>query len=472
MLALALSLLQVAPAAPHPTPDVPADAPPAAYDAWGGAPPFSARPSGRRAGTFGPHAPRDTVDLAALRAAAVSRDPRAVQPGLYERAARLRIEAIDAERLPQFALTGQATAQSDVPSVPVTLPDGTAPSAPKEQARVQAEADWSVYDGGRRGLRADLERARLGEQTAGVAVALYPLREATTEAFFGAVLARAQAETLALAAEDLGARLALLRRQADEGAALDASADAVEAELIRVRQQVGEAEARRRAALDVLSDLADVPLDTADVLVLPDLDAPLDLLSAGDVPMERPEFERFRATQARAGAEARLAEAATRPTVSVFGQAGIGRPGPFDFLSDDVREYAQVGVRVRWVPFDWGRSRREAEAARLQAEVARTEAAAFARRITRDVADDVADIERLQGALALDDRAVALREEALRVAARQLDEGVLLPDVYTDRVTDLAEARLTRERHRVEIARARARLLTTLGLFPDGPPDR
>ena len=349
-------------------------------------------------------APPDTVDLASLRAAAEARDPRAVQLELLERAAALRIEALGTERLPQITLSGQATVQSDVPQIPISLPDGSTPSPPRDQARAQVDADWALYDGGRVGLRQDLERARLAEQTAGVAAALYPLREATTEAYFGALLARSQAETLRLAAEDLEARLALLRRRAAGGAALAADADAVEAELIRVRQRAAEAESQRHTALVVLSDLTGLPLSDASVLAVPDLDALVaagaerggvladddlaDALSLG----RRPEFGRFEATQHRAEAEARLASAATRPTVSLFGQAGVGRPSPFDFLSDEVREYAQIGVRVRWVPVDWGRSRHEAEAARIQAAVARTEADALARRLRRDVTGDLEEI--------------------------------------------------------------------------------
>ncbi len=421
----------------------------------------------------------DTVDLAALRAAAVSRDPRAIQPELLARASRLRLEALRTERLPQLALTGQATYQSDVPSVPISLPNGTTPSAPRDQARAQIEADWAVYDGGRLARQADLERARLAEQTAGVAVTLYALREATMESFFGAVLYQAQAETLALTAEDLEARLALVRKQVEEGAALAADADAIEAELIRVRQQVEEAEADRRAALAVLSDLSGLPLGPDDVLALPDLDAEVALavartvtVSAGTLEMEGPpEFERFARTQQRAEVEARLAEAATRPTVSVFGQVGVGRPSPFDFLSDEVKEYGLVGLRFRWAPLDWGQARREAAAARLQADVARSDADAFALQLLRQTETARADLDRLRRALPQDERAVSLREEVVRVARRRLDEGVLLAPDYVDRLTDLAEARLVAVRHRIERAQAQARLLSTLGRYPDLPMD-
>lgn len=412
----------------------------------------------------------DTLDLATVRAAAEAQDPRAVQADLLERATALRIEALRTSRLPQLALSGQATIQNDAPAV--RTPDGSILGPPLEQIRVQAEADWAVYDGGRTARRLDVERARLDEQTAGVAVTLYALREAATEAFFGALLLQSRVETLGLAVQDLDARLTTLRARAREGAALNADADALEADLIGLRQQADEAEADRRAALAVLSGLTGQDVSGA-FLTIPRITVPAPFMpTEADLADQmgtdgRPEFRRFAATEARAESEARLAEASTQPTVNLFGQAGLGRPSPLDFLSDTVQEFALVGVRLRWAPVDWGRSRREAEAARLQADVARTEADALAKALLRETENEMAHIERLRTALPQDDRAISLREEALRVARTQLDEGVLLPDAYTDRLTDLAEARLVRDRHRVERARAQARLLSTLGLFPE-----
>ncbi|MEP0548875.1 MAG: TolC family protein [Rhodothermales bacterium] len=414
----------------------------------------------------------DTLQLGALRAAAAQQDPRAVQPDLLARATQLRLAALRAQRLPQLALSGQATVQNAVPEIPIDLPEQAVPSPPREQARVQVEADWTLYDGGRVAQQAAAERARYAEDVAGVAVTLYRLREAAAEAFFGALLFDAQAGVLALAAEDLDVRLRVVQRQAEEGAALAADAAALEAERLRIGLTIAEAEAGRRAALDVLADLTGQPLAVA-ALAVPDLDAEaaraLAALAEEEVAAGRPERVRFDRAAARAEAEARAMEASTRPTLGLFGQAGVGRPSPFDLFADDVAEFGIVGARVRWPVFDGGRARRTAEALRVQAEIAETEAAAFDRQILRDVADERAALARLDVALAADRRIVVLREEVLRAARRQLDEGVLLPDRYTDRLTDLAEARLTLARHRIERAQAQARLLSALGRFPEPP---
>ena len=422
----------------------------------------------------------DTLQLGRLRAAAAQQDPRSVQPDLIARASELRIAALRAERLPQLRFSAQGSVQNEVPEIPIRLPDGDIPRPPREQFRAQLEAEWMLYDGSRTSSRAAAEHARRAEEVAGVSVTLFALREATTEAFFGAILSDARARTLVLALDDIDARLQIVRRRVDEGTALPADAAALEAERIRVQQEVDEAGAARRAALDVLTDLTGVSVSPSSILALPDLDPDvrrtLQILEADMIAPEsedvhselrRPELNRFRLAAERAEAEARVREAQSRPSLSLFGQAGLGRPSPFNFLSDDLSEYGLAGVRLRWSIVDWGSVRREAAAIRVQGRLAETEAAAFVRRLLRDVEDDTATISRLEGAIVQDERIVVLREEALRAARSQLEEGVLLLDTYTDRLTDLADARLALERHRIERVRTQARLLSDLGRYPE-----
>lgn len=90
-------------------------------------------------------------------------------------------------------------------------------------------------------------------------------------------------------------------------------------------------------------------------------------------------------------------------------------------------------------------------------QVAQMEAGAFAQVLSRQSPQVIADVERL-------------REEVFRVAARQYGGGVLLAADYVDTLTDLVEARLTAEQHRIERARAQATLLSLVGLFLEVAP--
>ena len=75
--------------------------------------------------------------------------------------------------------------------------------------------------------------------------------------------------------------------------------------------------------------------------------------------------------------------------------------------------------------------------------------------VARNVLSDLEDIGRLKAALADDERIVSLRTEVERQARAQFDEGAITTPDYVEARTDIVEARLTLERHRVELAQAR-----------------
>jgi outer membrane protein TolC len=125
-----------------------------------------------------------------------------------------------------------------------------------------------------------------------------------------------------------------------------------------------------------------------------------------------------------------------------------------------------VGLKVEWRPWTWRSAQRTAAAYRLQQDIVTTEEQALGRKLARAVVTDLEDIGRLKAALVDDERIVALRAEAERQARAQYDEGAITTPDYVETRTDVLEARLTLERHRVELAQARSSYLNTLGITP------
>jgi outer membrane protein TolC len=153
------------------------------------------------------------------------------------------------------------------------------------------------------------------------------------------------------------------------------------------------------------------------------------------------------------------------PRLSAFGQAGVGLPGLDQFrTSSDV--FWQAGLKLEWHPWTWHSAGRNAEALRLQQRVVERDEQALARSLAREVATDLEEIKRLAAALSEDERIVRLRTEVERQARAQHDEGTITTADYVETRTNVLEARLNLQRHRVELARARAIYLTTLGFVP------
>jgi outer membrane protein TolC len=133
-------------------------------------------------------------------------------------------------------------------------------------------------------------------------------------------------------------------------------------------------------------------------------------------------------------------------------------------LSSSFDPYWLAGVQVQWSPWNWGTTSRDREVLEIQREIVVTNEAAFTQSLQRGIQQSVASIARLDSILALDDRIVALRERIDTEARAKLNEGVITAAEYVDRNSDLLSARLARVQHRVQLAAARANLLTTLGV--------
>ena len=405
----------------------------------------------------------DSLTLGALQADAVARDPRGRQLELLAGQSALRQRNIATGHLPTLGITAQGQYQSEVVTLPFTLPGGAGvPAPPHTMYDTHVDARESLFDpalGGRR----DVERAQLAQSQAQVRSSLYALRQGVNDAFFTALQLQAQAAELGTGITDLEAQLTVAAARVRQGAALPGDSAILAAELLRRRQSLAELAANRDAALRVLADLTGRTIDSAQALALPDLaPAASRAREALGASSERPEYAQFARTRELLDRQRAAASARDLPRLSAFGRAGYGRPG-LNPLAQDFSSYWLAGVLVEWTPWNWGTTGRDREVLALQEQVVSTEEAAFRESVERGVVRDLASIDRLERALGEDDTIITLREQVLRETQLRFGEGVVTSAEYVDRQTDLLAARLARASHRVELAQARARFLTTLG---------
>lgn len=407
---------------------------------------------------------RDTLTLGVLQSEAVRRDPRANQIDLLSDQSALRLRSIDAERLPAITVLGQGQYQSDVATIPVELPGGMSPpSPPNDTYDAHLAARQRVYDPALVARRR-VEDAVLAESQARVRSTLHGVRTSVNEAYFTALLLQSQADELTAVTTRLEAQLRVAVQRVEEGAALPSEAAMLEAELLRRRQSLDEVTAGGAAARLVLADLTGRSSALNDVLSLPDLGADVARTRARLEELRaRPEFEQFARSRDVLAVQADAVAARTRPRISAYGRAGYGRPG-LDPLASEFDTYWLAGVQVEWTPWTWGTAAREREVLAIQQQIIATEEAAFARSIQRAVMTELAAIDRLERTVEGDSEIIELREEILRETRVRYAEGVITSAEYVDRETAVLDARLARVTHRVELARARARFLTLVGI--------
>jgi outer membrane protein TolC len=415
-----------------------------------------------------PAAAQDTLRIERLQDAALASDPRTRQRDLLRAASDLRLAVIGSDRLPQITFNGQASHQSDVTRPILNVPSVRFPNFPKEHWQTTLDVEQSLYDGGDVARRRELERARHAESAAELDVSLYELRSDVNSAFYSAFLFEKRSAEFDALVADLDARLAAVRARVEAGTALTRDAAQIEAERVRAGLQGDEARASRRASLATLADLIGHPIDSNAVLVLPaeepELTHPENLDTVAAL-RRRPEFDQLRESRTVLDKEVAATSVENRPRIIAFGQAGVGLPG-LDGFRTSSDAFWQAGIKVQWRPWTWRSAGRTAESYRIQQRIVATEEQALGRRLARAVVTNLEDIGRLKATLADDERIVKLRIDVEKQARAQYDEGTITTEDYVETRTDVLEARLTLERHRVELAQARSSYLTTLGLVP------
>jgi outer membrane protein TolC len=404
----------------------------------------------------------DSLRLSVLRQSTATNDPRASQLELLAAQSALRLKTIANDLKPSISIDGLAQYQSDVASIPVTLPGVSIPVPPHDTYDARVNAQQRIFDPSLNARRS-VERAQLAESQARVRTALYTLNESVNAAFYTALRSQSAIAELETTVTDLQAQLDVASKRVKAGTALPSESNALRAEILRRTQSIAEQKAARKAALAILADLTGQQIDSLLPIAAPDLAAEANAARASLASLRgRPEYEQFTRTRELLDQTASASRAQDLPRVSAFGRAGYGRPG-LKFLSDKFDSYWIGGIQLQWTPWTWGASSRERQIAALQKRIVDTEEKAFTDQLHRAIQQDIAAIDRLQSSLADDDRIIALRESILTETRSRYRESVITSAEYVDRQTDVLSARLTRAIHRVELSQAQAHLLTTLG---------
>ena len=260
--------------------------------------------------------------------------------------------------------------------------------------------------------------------------------------------------------------LGLLRSNLDKvrslqrnGAAMQSDADAVEAELLTVEQQLAQVEASRESYRRMLELFIGEEL-AGRALVRPDVAEPASFEAA------RPELALFDAQAEKLAAQRRLVKSATRPRFGLFAQGYYGYPGMDYFesmMANDWSWNALVGFRMSWnfgAFYTKKNSLGKLRTAQRQLDVQRDVFLFNTRLQTVEESGDIARLRRALGSLAdvlcaycYDDRIVQLRRAVREAAESKLRNGVIDTNDLLRKITEEATAATARSAREIELVK-------------------
>jgi len=378
------------------------------------------------------------------------------QSALYQKILMLKNENNATAYFPQMTLNGQATYQSDVTKVAISLPNITIPTVDKDQYKVYLDLRQTIWDGGLSRARELINESENDGNQQQVEVELYQLKEKVNQFYFTSFLIQENLKILEQKTGTLGERKKIAESAVKNGMLLSSELDQLLAELLTTDQLKLELKNNRETVVSALSILTGKAVDQLQNLVL--TTSPIDL----NKPMMRPEMDLFARQNDLLNANSEILKKQRNPKLFGFGQAGYGKPG-LNMLNNKFDTYYLVGLGFNWNVLDWKNTSRQQQVLQLQQEIVQTKQSTFVQNI--DLASDQQNkqIARLTELLKTDQELIQIRERITKTSASKLENGAINTADYIQDLNAETTAKLTLETHKIQLKEALVKLLNIKG---------
>lgn len=261
---------------------------------------------------------------------------------LNSRIAGLKTRNLGKQYLPQLGITGQATYQSDVTELPVSLPNIEIESLSKDQYRVQGEVRQLIYDGGSISKAKGAVAAATALENSVLEINLDNIREKVIHTYFSILELEKQQELLGLKEESITQNLKTLEAAVANGIVLPSKQYELQAAKISIQQEQSKVNAYKIHLIKVLGLLTDKEITTDNDFILPGVKKqnvnPLSNL---------PEFRQLDLKKEVLATSYEVQKTKSNPKAFLFFNGGYGRPA-LNFLDNSFQPYYLFGVKVTW----------------------------------------------------------------------------------------------------------------------------
>lgn len=404
---------------------------------------------------------QDTITIEQCYQLAEKNYPLTGQLDLLKGSNLLKVKNLTKNWLPTVNLNGQISSQSDVTQVVITLPAGLPPlDMPvlgKDWYKATLDVSQTIWDGNITSYQKKIEEMNLEVDQTSVKADLYKLKEQVNQFYFSIILLNQNEELLLSTKKQLEEKLKEVNAGIVYGAVLQSTADALDAELIRIDQKLTETRADRTGLFRMLSVLLSVEIPLNSILVMPD--PGVTDYSFGN---NRLENSVFNLQHDKLELMQNMVTTKWNPKFFAFGQAGIGRPG-LNMLSNDVEPFYLIGLKMNWNFLNWNANKNDKKILGIQSDILQTQQAAFDKNLRIQAEKDLSEILKTLEVIKQDHEIIALREKISRTSSSQLDNGVITSSDYVSRLTEERQARLNYEIHLVQLVRAKLTYLYNQG---------
>lgn len=387
---------------------------------------------------------------------ALNNFPLVKQYELIEKSRDYSLSNASKGSLPQLAVSGQATYQSDVTKMPFSLPDTEIPTLSKDQYRIQGELVQPITDVFTTvKYKKDLLKSEADTEKNKTDVEMRKIKERINQLYFGILLMDAQIIQVEIMKKDVQSAIDKNSTAIANGVALKSSGDLLKAELLKIEQRIIEMNALRKGFTEMLSLFINKEINKDTFFEKP-LEA---ILISG---INRPELKMFESQINTIQSKSKLLDAGIMPKLNLFAQGGYGKPA-LNMLADDFDYYYVGGIRLTWNLSNFYTHKKEKKILANHINAVDVQKDTFLFNLKLDVAQQNNEIEKLHEIIQTDQEIIKLRENIRVTAQNQLEYGTVTTNDYLTYIHAEDQAKQNLIYHEIQRLSARYALKTTVG---------
>ena len=382
--------------------------------------------------------------------------PLAKQNDLLLKQNTIDLEIINIEKLPKLDFLVQASYQSDVTSLPFSIPGTTVEPPNKDQYKATVSINQLIYDGGFINASLTEKSTSLKTQQKQVEVNLYQLKEQVNQFYFSILLLQEKSALLLAKKKQLETTLNEVKAGIKFGVLLPNSDSILQAELLKIDQQLMEVGLNKTSLMTTLYMLIGIPVSQNIIFDNPEINTKL------NHEIERPELELFQLQKENIDASEQLIDKKNSPKLSGFATGGYGNPG-LNMLDNSFQTYYIAGIKLNWNVFDWNSTKKQRQSLQVNKEIIDSEQEVFELNTAMELTQQQSEINKISTFIASDEEIIALRKKILETSRSQLKNGVITSSAFVTELTNLFEAENNLSTHRIQLQFAKANYNTTKG---------
>lgn len=354
-----------------------------------------------------------------------------------------KIESHDAASnwYPKLSLEAQATYQSSVFELPISIPNMTIPEVSLFQYKTSFNINQMIYDGRTINNAKDFSSAKAELTKKSNQVQMAEIERQVAELYFAALTIMEKSKILENYKIRLEADEAKVQTLMDNGVVTKANLNMIIIEKNKITNEIYSTSQDLQSIINSLEILSGQKIDINQITI--------ENGRINQTNNNRPEYELFAAKQELNDLQIKKSRTETLPKIFAFAQVGAGSPNPLNMFEDTFEPYYLVGVKFQWNIFDWGKTSRTSKIAQYQNNIINDDKLAFEQNLEIINNKHNFNIKKYLNLYDYYSENIKLQEEISTEKSLQIEEGTAIISDYIAEISKLNDYKFNKELNKI-----------------------